>query len=118
MSGVRDVLPKDFPIRKRGCCVPAAYIIAQRRRNAMVKTGYVGEYMDEHTWIEHDGEVIDPTIRQFWWFRCGRPIRRVVVMEVPANDFIRQFDNVYSTPSDAATHYQKYGKWIERKDRQ
>ncbi len=94
MSTTEQLLPRGYPIRRRGSCVPAAYLILKVLGAGDMVSGYVGDYYDEHSWVEHDGKIIDPTIRQFRWWRAGEPIHRHRMFVTSHDDVIRKFEQI------------------------
>jgi hypothetical protein len=112
----RWLLPRDFPTRRRGSCVPAAFVmLAQLDRGAAV-SGYVGPKdapEDEHTWIEVDGEIIDPTIRQFRWWRMDVFVSRREAWRTERAKFLVEFEGVLKKPwTDQGHFYRKFSRWI------
>ncbi len=102
-------LPRGYPFRQRGSCVPAAFLIISAVGAGEAVQGYVGPGRDEHTWVEAGGEIIDPTIRQFSWWRAGAQVSREVIKRIPAAEFCEQFQYVIKHPwTDAAAHYRKF----------
>lgn len=104
------ILPKGYPVRRRGSCVPAAYLILKALGRGYAVSGYVGPDKDfEHTWVECDGHVIDPTIRQFRWWRARLPVSRVEVRRQAAAEFCAAFALALSMPwTDQGYHYRKF----------
>lgn len=72
--------------------------------------GYVGAEPfagDEHSWVEFDGEVIDPTIRQFRWWRSDIQIRRKVVARMPAAEAKDWFETIIGCDSPQGVFYRE-----------
>lgn len=108
------LLPTGFPYRRRGSCVPAAYLLSIRLPGASVVFGYVGPYQDQHTWIEFGGRIIDPTIRQFSWWKAGIAIERDVVGRFDQLETTSSFEKHYAMPwTDQGHAYRRFAKWIE-----
>ena len=111
-----DLLPKGFPRRRRGSCVPAAYIMAVKFPDADVVAGLVGidrQAGYQHTWIEHDGMIYDPTIRQFSFWRRDVKVVRLEKHRDRAFDFMHRFELAYLMPwLDQGAHYRKFSAWI------
>lgn len=108
------LLPSGFPVRRRGSCVPAAYIILLRLHGAQAIYGYVGPRLyDQHTWVELDGKILDPTIRQFRWWRADAAVNRQVVYRQEASKFIPEFERWLDEPwRDEGHHYRKFQEWF------
>lgn len=100
MSG----LPKNFPVRRRGSCVPAAYLIARACRCDVVQGFVEGE---EHTWIEVGETIVDPTIRQFRWYRKGVEVSRHEMKRFSASEFVAEVERRMSQDTSAGRHYRK-----------
>ena len=74
---IREIqLPKSFRCWRRSSCVPAAIVLLpqlQHSRDFIIE-GYVCLGNDprrhEHTWMEVDGAIFDPTLIQFRRFRA------------------------------------------------
>lgn len=111
-----NLLPPDYPIRRRGSCVPAAYLIARQLPDAEIVCGWIGcenRQDDDHSWVEHGGEIIDPTIRQFRWWRAGMSVTRREVRRMGAVEFARQFEEVLLLPfSTQANAYLRFKQWF------
>lgn len=88
------LLPKGYPVRQRGSCIPAAFLILQKLPDATAVKGLVGPSdrggcWDEHAWVVRGDQIIDPTIRQFSWWRAGMDVFRFPVgEEMPAEWFV------------------------------
>ena len=106
-------LPRGFPARWRGSCVPAAYLMLVGRPNAVAVQGWVGTEMEQHTWVVDGGSVIDPTVRQFRWWRVGRAVFRHEGERIAGPTFRRLFEEVYAVPCEAGWHYRRFARWIE-----
>ncbi len=109
-------LPTGFPRRRRGSCVPAAYLLSLALPECSVVMGWAGNgaVADEHTWVEHDGVIIDPTIRQFTWWRAGTEVVREPLVRSSAGMFQVMFERRYAEPwTDAGHHYRKFSRWID-----
>ena len=103
------LLPKGFPVRRRGSCVPAAVcIIAQLGSDAEAVSGFVeGE---EHTWVVYRRRIIDPTLGQFPWIKTPKP-RRIIVARQPRDVFLGQVRNVMRRGDEQADFYSRFAKW-------
>lgn len=113
------LLPRGYPVRRRGSCVPAAYLLLLANERAAPVEGYVSEggreIYDEHAWVELDGEIIDPTIRQFSWWRAGVAVERTVVRRAPRDWFLAEFERAYAEPwTDRGHHYRQFAEWVDR----
>lgn len=108
------LLPAGFPVRRRGSCVPAAYILLSRLKSGQAVSGYVGPRLyDAHTWVEFEGGIYDPTIRQFRWWRSGAVINRQVIDRQDAAEFVFSFERWLREPwRDAGHHYRKFDQWF------
>jgi hypothetical protein len=108
------LLPKDFPYWRRGSCVPAAFLMLMGMRDGAPVSGWVGPERDEHTWIERDGEIIDPTIRQFRWHRKGVVVTREENGRGQRLEFLAAFIAAYSRPwTDDGCFYRRFSRWLD-----
>lgn len=104
------LLPKGYPVRKRGSCVPAAMIIAAKLDGAEVIEGHVNGH--EHTWVEHNGRVIDPTIRQFKWWRRGAAVAREVHRRLPFHIAELLWSMERAVNIEAGLWWRTFDKWM------
>ncbi len=109
-----DGLPRDFPVRTRGSCVPAAVILSAKYALAVVVEGYVGVVVpsDEHTWIEFGEEIIDPTIRQFKWWRKGVSVVREPKLKRARTAFLTAFKAKRACDPDAREWWKRFDRWM------
>ena len=99
-NSAMPVLPKGFKYWWRGACVPAALLVMGQlvEGRDFVVQGMVrfarrdiGACWHEHTWMEIDGEIYDPTLVQFRVLKSFRPDPfRNVVVRFGADDWRRQ----------------------------
>lgn len=105
------MLPITFNVRQAGCCMTAARIIAgkllKEGKSPVVVEGWI-QFVDEehrgadlrfaHTWVELDGELLDPTLEQFSEYLDFYSFEREYQEVLPASDYLADLRLNTDTP--------------------
>ena len=100
------MLPVTFNVRQAGCCMTAARIIAgkllKEGKSPVVVEGWI-QFVDEehrgadlrfaHTWVELDGELLDPTLEQFSEYLDFYSFEREYQEVLPASDYLNRAES-------------------------
>jgi hypothetical protein len=111
-----SMLPKGYPYRKRGSCIPAAVILLRRIPGAIAESGHVvtpGGKLEQHTWVRKGRRIYDPTIRQFKWWRKGMKVDRLALWKYTSQEFFAQLLLEAGHKSEAADHWAQFNRWLE-----
>src|ERR1035437_4854554 len=102
MDENRILLPDSFNVEHMGCCMSAARIITGKLlaqgKEPVVVEGWIQFLLKDgrkskdmrfsHTWVENDGEMIDPTIKQFFSYMKDYEFIRTTKEIVPDKEYM------------------------------